>query len=366
MLRKKNLKKFVAFLFMVILMASQILYTHSMDVFADSGDTITTNITSGFIQKAYRKTVDVWARNAAGEKIESNAFLDGNEVDYNWNDYVKTSYTFDFSDCEDGLHTITITAGSAVVNYEFTLQKAADGEFIGYATFSLEAFTICNGYLVKPKLVPIYQGENSAQVLLRYLEEEGFGYGYTGQVTNGFYLAEIFGTEYSRASRLNPAPRRKIGLNDVRLEENVENGYGDYINFDETDCEDGRLGEFDFCSGSGWMYSVNNNFPNVGFADYYLSPDDVVRIQFTVCIGVELGEVGYSPEEPAYTTADKGELTALMASVNSSEQREALIENDDVLEAMNKAEADCQNLACSQEVINADVASLRDALNSIN
>ena len=34
-----------------------------------------------------------------------------------------------------------------------------------------------------------------------------------------------------------------------------------------------HLGEFVITNGSGWMYSVNNVFPNVGFADTYLSTE---------------------------------------------------------------------------------------------
>ena len=47
----------------------------------------------------------------------------------------------------------------------------------------------------------------------------------------------------------------------------------DYIN----NCE-GYLGEFVISNGSGWMYSVNNNFPNVSFSDVYLSDGDIVKV----------------------------------------------------------------------------------------
>ncbi|SFA84365.1 PEGA domain-containing protein [Acetitomaculum ruminis DSM 5522] len=368
MFRNKNIRNIIAF-FMAIFMAVQILYTpylevHAQDVSGSAyeGDTITTNVRDGFVQKAFRRTIDVWARNADDEKIDSKAYLDDDEVAYNWNDNVKTSYTFDFSNYEDGQHTIRIVAGNASVTYKFTLQKAKEGEFIGYAVFSLEAFTISKGYLVEPKLIPIYQGETSAQVLLRYLDDEGYAYDYTGDPTSGFYLAQIYGSNHKNASKYNPAPKTVLDLTGAKLEENVESGYGESCGFDEDDYENGKLGEFDFCSFSGWMYSVDNDFPNVGFADYYLSPGEVVRIQFTVNLGVELGEKGYNEDEPAYVTADKGELTALMASVNSSDCKEALLNDGDIATAMKKAEANCQNMACSQNEVDNTSKELKSAI----
>ena len=50
----------------------------------------------------------------------------------------------------------------------------------------------------------------------------------------------------------------------------------------------GHLGEFVITNGSGWMYSVNNVFPNVGFADTYLSDGDIVRVQFTLGYGADI------------------------------------------------------------------------------
>ena len=37
------------------------------------------------------------------------------------------------------------------------------------------------------------------------------------------------------------------------------------------------------------MYSVNGVFPNVGFADYYIQDGDVMRVQFTLAYGADIG-----------------------------------------------------------------------------
>ena len=83
----------------------------------------------------------------------------------------------------------------------------------------------------------------------------------------------------------------------------------------------GHLGEFVITNGSGWMYSVNNVFPNVGFADTYLSDGDIVRVQFTLGYGADIGGFGAmgtsipnvenQPKSGYFSVANKDSLNAL-------------------------------------------------------
>lgn len=141
---------------------------------------------------------------------------------------------------------------------------AEEGELIGYAAYDVEMFTISNGFLIEPELVPIYEGENAAIALVRLLEEHGYGYQMTGSLTSDFYLARITGMDLTQEPQL-PAEVAEI--------KQVANSF----NPDNYDYVKGGLGEFDFSSMSGWMYSLNNVFPNVGFADSYPQDGDVVR-----------------------------------------------------------------------------------------
>ena len=80
------------------------------------------------------------------------------------------------------------------------------------------------------------------------------------------------------------------------------------------------LGEFDFCVGSGWMYSVDNDFPGVGASNWQMSDGEVMRWQFTVW--------GYGADLNADNTAwgsssivnvgDKGSLTWAVAELGAS------------------------------------------------
>lgn len=51
----------------------------------------------------------------------------------------------------------------------------------------------------------------------------------------------------------------------------------------------GQLYEFDCGQGSGWMYSVNDVFPNVGCSSYTLQAGDVIRWQYTCNYGHDIG-----------------------------------------------------------------------------
>lgn len=51
----------------------------------------------------------------------------------------------------------------------------------------------------------------------------------------------------------------------------------------------GHLYEFDCGQGSGWMYSVNGAFPNVGCSSYTLQAGDVIQWQYTCSYGHDIG-----------------------------------------------------------------------------
>ena len=51
----------------------------------------------------------------------------------------------------------------------------------------------------------------------------------------------------------------------------------------------GQLYELDCGQGSGWMYSVNGAFPNVGCSSYTLQPGDTVRWLYTCDYGHDIG-----------------------------------------------------------------------------
>jgi hypothetical protein len=60
------------------------------------------------------------------------------------------------------------------------------------------------------------------------------------------------------------------------------------------------------------MYVMNNSFPNVPFCDYVPSDGDVMRVQFTLAYGSDIGDWGMMGD-PFFEVVDRDELTELIA-----------------------------------------------------
>ena len=271
--------------------------------------TVETTLTDGITQKNSRMTFDVFAKDADGKKLparEVTVLLNGSPVSVNWDDDVKTSYTLKFT--QEGENIVTVKAHKVTLQYTIHYVKAQPGEVIGQAVFAIEAFTLGGGYIVEPCYVDIVEGENAAQALDRLLKAKGFTYQNTGTLESGFYLSHIVGDALSEIDVTGdsiPAQLRQ------KLD---ESGYTINPRSDAN-----SLGEFDYDYASGWMYCLKNVFPNVGFADSYLSEGDVVRVQFTLAYGSDIGG-GYAMGTGGtsyYPVANKDALTRRVAAINA-------------------------------------------------
>ena len=319
--------------------------------------TIETTLEDGMVQRGSKKTFDVIARDGDGNKIDATVKFDGKNVEFNWNDDVKTSYTLNFSGKENGDHTVEITVAdgdgrtakkTCTINY----QKAEKVVLICYATMGIEATTINSGYIIEPVKIPVYEGDNAAQALTRLILANGYDYSNTGTVDSGFYLSSIIG-----ANARNPKSATKDLILDASLNEDLKD-----LGISWTEGTEGQLGEFDYAQGSGWMYCLNNVFPNVGFADSYLSDGDVVRVQFTVAYGSDIGGGGATGGDSGKIRADKDDLSEQIAAVNSAQNRETLLGDSAIKSAYDDANAVMLNLPASQEEVNEAYEALKNAV----
>lgn len=269
---------------------------------ADGGaPSIVSTLTDGLRQSGSRKTFDVWAKDASGNKLTPLVTLNGEPVNPTWDDSVKTSFTLLFTEADEGENIVTVSAAAngktTTETYRIFYQKAEPGEQIGSIFLSVELITLGNDCIVEPCAVPIYEGETGAQLLLRVLQDEyGLKCHYTGRPESGFYLSSVESPAYD-----NICDALRAALED--------NG------FTIMESEVDEIGEFCFTFGSGWMYCVNNVFPNVGWADYYPADGDVVRSQFTLAYGSDIGG-GYAMgggDSGFFDVADKDALVKQLA-----------------------------------------------------
>lgn len=321
-------KKLLITVLCFILAAAQLPFPEKAE--AASGPSVTTTLVDGAEQRGSKKTFDVRARNSSGKKINAAVKFNGEKIDPVWEDNEKASYTLNFS--KEGLNTVTVSASSdggkrKELTYRINYKRAKPGERIGTAIWSVELFTAGCGYLVEPVECDIYEGETSADQLIRLLHENGYSGYYGGTTGSAFYLAYIADGDapgqtfqgYKKSG--TPSVKKKLGI--APAVPSLLKPYlkGTMSFYDEKDYQNwtGYIGEFVISSGAGWMYSVNNEFPNVGFADTYLSDGDVVRVQFTLGYGADIGGFGAmgtkipdaetQPESGYFDTADKDALT---------------------------------------------------------
>ena len=316
--------------------------------------TLETTLEDGITQRNSRMTFDVFAKDGDGNKLpasEVTVLLNGDPVSVNWDDDTKTSYTLHFT--KEGENTVVVKAHKSSVTYTITYVKAEPGDVVGKAVFTVEALSLGGGYIIEPCYVDIIEGENAAQALARLLEEKGFTYSNTGSLESGFYLSHIQGDALADIDPTGDSVPQAL------REKLEEKGFDIQARTDET-----SLGEFDYTSGSGWMFCLKNVFPNVGFADSYLSEGDVVRVQFTLAYGSDIGggyAMGTGGSAGYYEVANKDALTRRVAAINAEiEANPYYLEQNCLTKAYDAAMDVLTTLYVSQADVDAALADLPD------
>ena len=170
---------------------------------------------------------------------------------------------------------------------------AGDGEtkeVKGQVVLAGEAFTLGQGYFYYPTKVDFYEGDTCADVILRAFEEAGI----EAEYSSG-YLSALKGVDKGYVC-LPKYLETYLEQSGVTLGKN----------------NDEWLGQFDYTSMSGWMYTVNGQMANVGMASYPVSQGDVIRLQFsTYGWGYDIGAGWGTSAE----MADKTEMTQFLSDV---------------------------------------------------
>lgn len=267
---------------------------------------IETTLADNLLQRNSKKVFDVIARDKNGEKIPCKVRLNDINIEPSWDDEVKTSFTLEF--VESGEYTVEISATDSdgvqsKKTFNITYEMADYGEVIGKATVSIEAFTPGVGYIIAPMEIDVKEGVNCAYLIDELLAGNGLSYTNTGSLDGGFYLAAIY-----------DIPEFTPSFSEV-----ISSSLSDFgFDLDAESFTPNQLSEFDFTQGSGWMYCVNGVFPNVGFSEYYLQEGDVLRIQFTLAYGSDIGGAsgpGYTYAGDFYDMVNRDELTKLIAEL---------------------------------------------------
>lgn len=247
------------------------------------GPKITTDLKNGMQIRGSIKNINVWATTNDNKRIQANGVavtVNGKGIGFIWDDKEKTSYKLTL---REGENKVVIKAWDeegriTTKSYKIYAKNIDEGNIIGHATISLEATTLGLGHLIAPTKVEIHEGEKASYVIDQFFRAHNFTYNNTGTLDNNFYLSAI--AKHNLTENLKvPADLAAI------LEKEAE-----YFNPKQYPAN--SLSEFTISNGSGWMYSINGDYPNYGFSDAYLLDGDVVRIRFTLFYGADIGGVG--------------------------------------------------------------------------
>ncbi|MEE0777050.1 MAG: S-layer homology domain-containing protein, partial [Bacillota bacterium] len=199
---------------------------------------------------------------------------------------------------------------------------------------SMEKFTLGQGYVIEPSVVELEGNDTAATVIERAAKAKGIEVDSNANDTYGYYLARVKDNDQSEAK----IPQ--YILDEIAKEPNNQlKGRG----------EANWLGEFDYYNQSGWMFCLNNEFPNVGAGNVSVEDGDVIRWQFTVCgLGRDIGSSGVGGTGEAYIkVANKDALTTAVAKAKDkdSEAYKAAVEVLKKLDAtQDEVDAACKAL----------------------
>lgn len=173
-------------------------------------------------------------------------------------------------------------------------------EPVDTAVISIEKFTLGQGYILIPSVVPLEDHATVDSVLHQVSSECG--------------ISLKFNTSYGYLTYVEDRENTILDIPAFILEEMAKSqtNLGDRTN--ET-----FLGEYDYTPQAGWLYWVNNTPASVSANEYFIGDCDVVRFQFSLYgYGADLGRAD-DWTIPYQTSADKDELMMAVAWANDSD-----------------------------------------------
>ncbi len=183
----------------------------------------------------------------------------------------------------------------------------------GTVTVAAEAKLAGLGELLPPTEVTLLDRETAAGTLVRALNAAGYAVYYGGTPESGFYLAYLGDGDGPAAfsGYTGSLPDKPRALpKDASFAPEVAaylTAHADYFDPDDYRVNfPGKLGEFVFTDGAGWMYQYNGAFPNVALSDFSLSDGDTLILRFTLLTGRDLkGEVPFAVPSPVIPAPER-------------------------------------------------------------
>lgn len=234
---------------------------------------------------------------------------------------------------------------------EEELKNLENTTVVGHVVVSVERFTIGQGYIHEPVVVPFVTNDNAVSILKKVIGEENW----VGNDGDSAYLEAIVGGDLGSDKVKVPDYIAQIG--GPTTEQAKEYGHSGAWDTPNT------LGQFDYNNMSGWMYHVNGEEVGYGMASYKPKDGDVLRYQFTLWgYGTDLTGKEWGNPDPVIQICTKDEITRVMAQIN--EKQDTLKQMPAVKAAYDKAVDLVSAVITPKEEIDAATADLKELLDN--
>ena len=294
---------------------------------------ITTNLTDGQIvtnESNLNLRVNAWTEDENGTvtgTIPANGTdtklivkLDGEEISYTSTSGSASEYTLYPENPETGdnnTHTVYIYAEDAFGNFgelNLTLngERNQKGQKIGTATIYIDMSVLGLGVVgsvsyevladepISYAIAKAVLGQDTGEPFGAAANSLGWGGSYSGTLDSGFYLQSL-STGYS-GNALTGGSWGQYGSNEEEILKSIDKQFGKgtglatlwrciYRNgLNKSSGSGGSVGEFDYTSGSGWLYSLDGTYyPGQSMSELNLQNGDVLTLRYTLAYGWDVG-----------------------------------------------------------------------------
>lgn len=168
-------------------------------------------------------------------------------------------------------------------------------------TVSIEKFVLGQGYIMEPTMVTVPEDATVEAAINQALTQTG----HTANITAGYYGSYIAGVTDPNRGEVQVPQKILDALPAANLV------------FVREDTTPAILDAGDYYAYSGWLFSVNNEFSNIGISNTTVNEGDVIRVQFSLTGGSDVDgncSWGRGPVYPDY--ANRTDLTRALAEIN--------------------------------------------------
>ena len=212
---------------------------------------------------------------------------------------------------------------------------------------SVERFTVGQGYIVTPTKLSVEAGTKVSAIVEQVLQQEGYEPDVETNSSYGWYLAGIYKADTGKVQ----VPVSVMGLDTYGYASSCRTGLlpssENYV-YPE-------LAQFSYQADgmtSGWFYYVNHRDPGYGMAFYEVKDQDVIRLQFTLC----MGDMAMIPDIDPATKS----LAVIKEYLDSKADEEIRTISDRALEVLSDMDADKETISSLQDMLQEIAADLAD------